>query len=57
LNKVQREAMGARGRVLAEKKWSLPTIVGQTLLLYHEMLQPRPGERRASRPLSYKKAA
>lgn len=34
----QRETMAVRGRQLAEKEWSSPTIVEQMLLLYREML-------------------
>ncbi len=40
-NSEQREAMAVRGRQLAEKEWSSPTIVEQMLLLYREMLQAR----------------
>lgn len=41
-NHDQREAMAARGRELAEKEWSTPTIVEQMLHLYREMLEAGP---------------
>ena len=44
LNDGEREAMAARGRELAEKEWSIPTIVEQMLQLYREMLQANSGE-------------
>ena len=37
-NKDQREIMAARGRARAEKEWSAPLIVQQTLSFYREML-------------------